>query len=85
MFEISSSDGGEYDVHNCLLGCTAVQNDSRPTFQRCVLPPTSGMTAVAYIPEDNSEHYKMFFSQRSAETFGAPGGPTHKNSEQINL
>jgi hypothetical protein len=29
--EISSSHGGEYDVQNCLLGYTAVQNDCRPT------------------------------------------------------
>jgi hypothetical protein len=24
IYEISSSHGGEYDVQNCLLGCTAV-------------------------------------------------------------
>jgi hypothetical protein len=24
LFEISSSHGGEYDVQDCLLGCTAV-------------------------------------------------------------
>jgi hypothetical protein len=41
--EISSSHGGEYDVQCCLLGCTAVLNDCRPTFQRYVLPPSSGM------------------------------------------
>jgi hypothetical protein len=37
--EISSSHGGEYDVQNCLLGYTAVENDCRPTFQRCVTHP----------------------------------------------
>jgi hypothetical protein len=41
--KISSSHGGEYDVQNCLLGCTALSNDCRPTFQRCVLSPSSGM------------------------------------------
>jgi hypothetical protein len=41
--EISSSQGGEYEVQNCLLGCTAVYSNRRPTFQRYVLPPSSGM------------------------------------------
>jgi hypothetical protein len=61
--EISSSHGGEYDV----------QTDCRPTFQRCVLPPSSGMMMMEavrtsetsadnyftrqYIPEDSSEHH----------------------------
>jgi hypothetical protein len=40
--EISSSHGGEYEAQN-LLGCTAVfLIECRPTFQRCVLPPSSG-------------------------------------------
>jgi hypothetical protein len=43
--EISSSHGSEYDVQNCLLGCTSVYNNCRPTFQRCVLPPSSGQYA----------------------------------------
>jgi hypothetical protein len=42
LCEISSSHGGEYDVQNCLLGCTAAYNNCRPTFQRCVLPPDDG-------------------------------------------
>jgi hypothetical protein len=29
-------------VHNCLLECTAVSNNCRPKFQRCVLPPSTG-------------------------------------------
>jgi hypothetical protein len=38
-FEISSSHGGEYEAQN-LLRCTAVFFiESRPTFQRYVLPP----------------------------------------------
>jgi hypothetical protein len=38
--EISSSHGGEYEAQN-LLGCTAVfLIECRPTFQRCVLPPS---------------------------------------------
>jgi hypothetical protein len=28
-------------VQSCLLGYTAVKNYCRPTFQRCVLPPSS--------------------------------------------
>jgi hypothetical protein len=48
--EISSSHGGEYEVQNCLLGCTAVYNNCRPTFLRYVLPPSTGM-----ISKDNSE------------------------------
>jgi hypothetical protein len=40
--EISSSHGGEYEVQICLLGCTAMLNNCRLTFQRCVLPPSSG-------------------------------------------
>jgi hypothetical protein len=40
--EISSSHGGEYEAQN-LLGCTAVfLIECRPTFQRYVLPPSSG-------------------------------------------
>jgi hypothetical protein len=44
--EISSSHGSEYDVQSRLLGYTAnilAYNDCRPTFQRCVLPPSSGI------------------------------------------
>jgi FPC/CPF motif-containing protein YcgG len=40
--EISSSHGGEYDVQNCLLGCTGMV-DNHFTRQ--------------YIPEDNSEQH----------------------------
>jgi hypothetical protein len=72
--EISSSHGSEYEVQNCLLGCTAV------TFQRCVLPPSSGMMEAArtsetsvdnyftrhYIPEDNSElHFQEILKDHS--------------------
>jgi hypothetical protein len=40
--EISSSHGGEYEAQN-LLGCTAVfLIEYRPTFQKYVLPPSSG-------------------------------------------
>jgi hypothetical protein len=40
--EISSSHGGEYEAQNP-LGCTAVLLiEFRPTFQRYVLPPSSG-------------------------------------------
>jgi hypothetical protein len=39
---ISGSDGGEYD-DGCLLGCSTVYTGiSSPTFQRSVLPPSSG-------------------------------------------
>jgi hypothetical protein len=44
--EISNSHGGEYEAQN-LLGCTAVfLIDCRPTFQRCVLLPLSGLIAL---------------------------------------
>jgi hypothetical protein len=40
--EISSSHGGEYEAE-IILGCTAVfLIGCRPTFQRSVLPPSSG-------------------------------------------
>jgi hypothetical protein len=40
--EISSSHGGEYEAQN-LLGCTSVfLIEYRLTFQRYVLPPSSG-------------------------------------------
>jgi hypothetical protein len=52
-----------YSVQNFLLGCNAVENNFKPTFQRCVLPPSSGILIPdndnyftrQYIPEDNSE------------------------------
>jgi hypothetical protein len=31
-----------YEVQICLMGCTAVLNNCRPTFQRYVLPPSTG-------------------------------------------
>jgi hypothetical protein len=40
------------DVQNYLLGCTAVQNNCWPTFQRYALPPS---LTRQYIAEDNSE------------------------------
>jgi hypothetical protein len=36
--EISGSNGGEYEEES-VLGYNAVQSRSRPTFQRCLLPP----------------------------------------------
>jgi hypothetical protein len=36
LCEISSSHGGEYEVQNCLLGCTAVQNNCRQSFYTAV-------------------------------------------------
>jgi hypothetical protein len=36
-------------VQSCLLGYTAVENDCRPTFQRCVLPPSSRMSRSTII------------------------------------
>jgi hypothetical protein len=43
--EISSSHSGEYEAQN-LLGCTAVLLiGCRPTFQWCVLPPSSGRSS----------------------------------------
>jgi hypothetical protein len=40
--EISGSQGSEYE-DGCLLDCCAMYSDrSLPTFQRCLLPPSSG-------------------------------------------
>jgi hypothetical protein len=40
--EISGSQGGEYE-DGCLMGCCAVKSGrSLPTFQRCLMPPSSG-------------------------------------------
>jgi hypothetical protein len=40
--EISGSHSSEYE-DGCLLGCCAMQpGRSLPTFQRCLLPPSSG-------------------------------------------
>jgi hypothetical protein len=51
--EISSSHGGRYKAHN-LLGCTAMfLIECRPTFQRYVLPPSSGQW-VSLERKDNS-------------------------------
>jgi hypothetical protein len=51
LCEISSSHGGDYDVQNCLLGCTATTG---------IIPDDGGSTHLnyftrQYIPEDNSE------------------------------
>jgi hypothetical protein len=70
-YEISCSHGGEYEVPICLLRCTAVLSNCRPTFQTYGLPPSSGrwwrqrvplkrrstIILHQYIPEDNSELY----------------------------
>jgi hypothetical protein len=46
LCEISSSHDGEYEAEN-LLGCTAVfLTECRPTFQRYVLPPSSGRLVI---------------------------------------
>jgi hypothetical protein len=37
-YEYSSPYGGEYDVQNCLLGCTAVSNNCRQLFFTAVHP-----------------------------------------------
>jgi hypothetical protein len=42
MCEISGSHGGEYEVQSLLRCTTAYSNWCRPTFQRCVVPPSSG-------------------------------------------
>jgi hypothetical protein len=51
LCEISGSHGGEYEDQG-LLGCTVVfSNRCRPTFQRCVLPPSSGRSLIALMME----------------------------------
>jgi hypothetical protein len=50
--ETSSSHSGEYESQN-LLGCTAMfLIGCRPTFQMCVLPPSSGWW-VSLAPKDH--------------------------------
>jgi hypothetical protein len=45
--EISGSHGGEHE-DGCLLGCCAMQSGrSLPTFQRCLLPPSSGYSTLS--------------------------------------
>jgi hypothetical protein len=48
--EILSSHGGEYEVQNCLLGCTARSSETS----------VDNYFTRQYIPEDNSESH--FFS-----------------------
>jgi hypothetical protein len=53
-----------YEAQN-LLGCTAVfLIGCRPTFQMCVLPPSSGRSSPRrYIPEDSKRHLPPCLSQ----------------------
>jgi hypothetical protein len=59
--EISGSHGGECEDYS-LPGCSAVRSRSRPTFQRCILPPIIRAMIIAYfidatrcyIPEDSN-------------------------------
>jgi hypothetical protein len=51
--EISSSHGGEYDVQNCLLVCTAVRTSETSV---------DNHFTRQYIPEDNSEHQLRYGS-----------------------
>jgi hypothetical protein len=54
--EISGSQGGEYEAQN-ILGCTAVfLIGCRPTFQRCVLLPSSGPSSVCVLVFAKSTH-----------------------------
>jgi hypothetical protein len=46
------------NVQICLLGCTAVYNNCRPTFQRYVLPPSSGRWVIMiHRPDDGGSTY----------------------------
>jgi hypothetical protein len=45
-YEISGSHGDKYE-DGCLLGCWAVMSGrGLPTFQKCLLPPSSGRFAL---------------------------------------
>jgi hypothetical protein len=59
VYEISSSHGGEYDVQSCLLGCTAVLNNFRPTVMmeavRTSETSVDNYFTRQYNPENNSE------------------------------
>jgi hypothetical protein len=58
--DISSSHGKEYEAQN-LLGCIAVfLTECRLTFQRYVLPPSSGRS---HIPQDSDPHECVYCLQ----------------------
>jgi hypothetical protein len=53
--EILSSHGGEYDVQNCLLGCTASISSLMMEAVRTSETSVDNYFTRQYIPEDNSE------------------------------
>jgi hypothetical protein len=71
LCEISSSHGDEYEVQNCLLGCTAVMilmMEAARTSETAV----DNYFTRQYIPEDNSELQKgTVFALKTPTAFGA--------------
>jgi hypothetical protein len=66
LCEISSSHGGEYDVQNCLVGCTAVSEVHTASIIRDEAVRTSETSVDNYFtrqysPQDNSEHHSTLF------------------------
>jgi hypothetical protein len=55
-----------YLVQSCLLGYTAVLNDCRPTFQRCVLPPSSGMSEHHTRRRENLKSHMFYLELKPA-------------------
>jgi hypothetical protein len=74
VFEISGSHGGEYEDQN-LVGYNTTQSRwSRPTFQRCILPSSSGLHTRPYIPEGSSFRGVVFFLSDNIQIVAnAPG------------
>jgi hypothetical protein len=58
LCEISSSHGGEYDVHNCLLGSSGMMMESVRISETSV----DNHFTRQYIPEDNSEQRTVTFT-----------------------
>jgi hypothetical protein len=68
LCEISGSHGGEYEVQS-LLGCTAVfSNRCRPTFQRCVLSPSSGRWVSRWGDRQEGDITSLLFSSGNEST-----------------
>jgi hypothetical protein len=62
VLEISSSHGGEYEVQNCLLECTAVYSSLTMEAVRTSETSVDNYFTRQYIQEDNSEQFLKFIA-----------------------
>jgi hypothetical protein len=63
LCEILSSHGGEYEVQNCLLGCTALMMEAARSSETLV----DSYFTWQYIPEDNS-NCQLFYIFKGASS-----------------